>query len=496
MRRMNPARTAATSMGYKNFEPSFRRTKTEPVGDRTRSNPTFQGETNDRPFTSSRGMHGSTWDAKMHSYGRELAADPDHEDLRKALRKNSSLRDTLYGKRLELKEKRNELRQERVLLADADGNFMKNSVRRFPEQDQFEVESEHYDQLEHQRDLVGSLQYEYDQAEEEYDFAENELDSEEGNLQVLLSKYMNKHCDTGDEPTSTPSLNSHLQPEEPQYCNEEDEARMCLAEYQSRIGDARIMEERLQDLLSEQEERDTFAKKRQHLGIDLEGSDDDFTENFNYRYSEIVGELDTIYADIERLKDGLIQAGYIFPKPNPNDRPPDVLAYQAHSRPRPAYFPVERERPLSENILQTLQNNFATNRAHISRWILNTFGSSPVECARHREILRGLIDGSLEDKEWARLVFEHWKRAECGGDDDSSRGSWDEILPRELMENTPQNSATLIRTPVLLSGKSEATHAMNGFSQQFPLYTPGGHAKPYATDVELDKLSEYESRSI
>lgn len=469
---------------HKTLLSSFRGTKSEPAGGRKAFNPFIPDETIERPILLSQATHGCTCDSKMHPSIRELAVDPDHEELRKTLRKQSSLRDTLYGRRLQLKEKRNELRQERVFLADADDNFMK-SVRRFPEQDHFKLEDGQYLPLEQQRDLVGSLQYEYDQAEDEYEIAESELDNEEGKLNVLLSRLLNEHSNTGDEHTTETSLDSHPQSEEPQSANEEDEARAGLAEYQSRVGDARIMEERLQDLISEQGERHSFAKRRENLGVDLAGSDEDFTEYFQYRSSEILGELDIIYADIERLKDGLIQAGHVFPKANPTDRPPEVLADQAQSPPHPAYSPVARPTPLSGNILQSLQKNFATTGAHISRWILNTFGSSPVECARHKEILRGLRDGSLDDEKWARLVLRHWKKAESDDGDDSSRGSWDAISPRDLIEN-----------PVLLSGRSEATHAMNDFRQQFPLHTPGDHSRPYATEVELDKLSEYESRSI
>lgn len=448
---MKPGKGAAIMSGYSTFQSRFRGTKSEPAGPR-----------------------------------KECSL----EELRKALRKQSSSRDNLYGRRLQMREKRNELRQERVLLVNADDSFMK-FARRFPERDHFEFEGGPYSKLEQQRDLVGSLQYEYDQAEEEYDIAENNLINEEEKLNDLLSKYLNEPSDTSDEHTSEPTLDSHLQLEEPQYCNEEDEAHARLAEYQSRVGDARIMEERLQDLLLDREERNSFAMKREILGVDRGCSDEDFTENFRSRHTEIERELDIIYADIERLKDGLRQAGHVIPKANSTDRPPEV-----HPQPSPACSPAPRQRALSGSILQKLQKNFTKTRAHISRWILNTFGSSPVECARHKEILRELRDESLDDEEWAYLVFEHWKHADRFGDDDLSTGSWDEILPGDLPENTSQNRPIAIRTPFPLSGRSEATHAMSGFQQQFPLSARGDHAKPYATEVELDKFSEYESRSV
>ena len=303
---MKLVRKSGIMCGYRPLPPSFRKTKSEPAGDCSEYHPIISNETVER------GMQRFIWDGRMHSSERDLAVDPDHKELKKALRKQSRLRSILYGRRLQLKEKRNELRQERVLLADADGSFMK-SVRRFPEQDQFEFEDRHRLQLEQQRDLVGSLEYEYDQAEDEYDIAENDLNNEEGKLNVLLSKSLNEHSDTGDEHTTEPSSDNHLQLEEPRYCNEDDEARTRLVEYQSRVGDARILEERLQDLWLEQEERNSFAKRRENLGVEMAGSDEDFNEYCNYRRSEIFGELGIIHADIERLKDALIQAGHVFP---------------------------------------------------------------------------------------------------------------------------------------------------------------------------------------
>ncbi|MCJ1465145.1 hypothetical protein MMC07_003761 [Pseudocyphellaria aurata] len=417
---------------------------------------------------------------------RERALDADYEKLRKALEQNARSRDRLYGRRLLLKEKRNELRQERASLVDADNNFMK-SIRRFPAQDHLDFEHEDYVQLEKQRDLVGSLQYEYDRAEDDFDIEETVLSNEEGKLNVLLSRHLSERGETATETATEPSLEVHLLPEEPQGCNDEDEARARLAEYQSRVGDARIMEERLQDLLSEKEERDWFAERRDKFGVNTGASEEDIADCFDGRYAGIVDELGIIHADIERLKDGLIQAGHVFPTAEPSP------ACSPVARPRPSSgtflqspqrtflslpcFPVARLRSLSGTFLQRLPQNFAQTRLSISRWILNTFGSSPIECARHKEILRGLRDESLDDEEWVRLVLQ----AESDHNNDSS---W---------ENRDIRSGS----PVLLSGRIEATHAMNDFRQQFRLDgTLGEHARPYAKEVELDELSEEESRSV
>ena len=465
--------------------PTFRNLKSE--ADLNRSHEEVHLKTTVPDIIAKPRQHSSMQDDNINLNTSEC----DHKALKEVLRKVSNLRERLYGMRLQLKEKRNELRQKRLSLGETDATLMKY-VRHFQEPSNFRkfaFDERLYTELELQRDVVGSLQYDYDQAEDEYDMAEIELENEEVKLKLMFSDLVGKESDYEDHSMSA-SLGGHERPEEIMPPNEDDEAELRIAEFQSRVGDARIMQERLQDLLSEKWERRGNVKKMAAFNLKPAMSDREFSEDFDYQYSKIVTELKIIEADVEQLKTGLIEAGYWMPEMRPRNRPEEGLTTESHPQKSYDLSPAVGQRPVSDGVLNDLQNNFAAARARISRWLLITFGSSPVEHARHKEIIRALGDRSMDDKEWARLVFEYWKKDEF--DDDSS---WDEIFPHDLLEPTPDNKLNRTRNSILLSGKLEATNAMSDFQQQFPL-SKKDHATPYAKDLEADVLSVYESRSI
>ncbi len=467
-------------------------------------------ETTTRPIQLSHGIrsHAGDGNSNLDNNAPQPPSALDKKNLQRALTKVSDLRDRLYGKRLQLRETRNELRQERSMLAETDANFRK-SVRQFCEpnrnlkdkfEDRYHIDLEvYYRDLELQQNTVGSLQYQYDQDEDELDIGENELGIEEGRLKTLLCKFLDRDGDQVEENSSISSPADHLPPEELRYPTE-DEAHLRIAEYQSRIGDARIMHERLADLLAEQGVRRDFAKLKEKVGWEPADVDEDFDQDFEELYLEIASELEIIQADIERLKAGLIDAGYWAPETAPPKHAAEILPLRSHSHRSQASSPAARKRAKSDSIVPLLQREISTSRvrrARVSQWILVTFGSSPVEQSRHKEMLRDLGQGawgqSLDDKKWARLVFEHWDK------DGSDSSSWDEVVPQDLLDYTaPANRASNPGDSILLPGILEAEKAVNGVEQQF--HNDGDrydHSTPYSPyALELDIHSEYESRSI
>lgn len=453
--------------------------------------PASKSEIAHKPSHSSHGMHCSTQNTSQQYRMQQHPSPSDRKELKRALKKTCNLRDRQFGRRLQLKEKRNELRQERGNLGDVDTKFMK-SVREFRLQNHVSEDAleDGYRELDSQRDAVGSLQYEYDLAEDEHDEADTKLESEEGKLDALLSSLLKDNTDDEDEEVD-PDSSSEGHPNERRDPDEKNEAQVRQAEYESRAGDARILQERLQELLAEQRERLSFSKMKERLGFEQRGSDKAFAEEFDYRYPEIIGELEVVQAEVEQLKNGLIETGLWVPETIPLRKPPDELALQSFSPSNQTQVPILRKRSTSDSVLHYLEKNISSAKARISRWILITIGSSPVERVRHKGMLQTLGDGSIDDKKWARLVFETLK----DHDDESSRGSWEKILPEHLLEHMPENRLFPSGASILLSGSLEAENAMNDFKQRFP---SEDHAISYKFpgDLELDNDSEYESRSV
>lgn len=440
-------------------------------------------ETQIKPPSPSNAMYDSyPADAKISP--QEFLDLTDFEELRREIKKFSTSCEKLYGRRLQMKEKRNELRQERNLQMASDAKFMR-IIRENRPQPKHGFE-EIYTQLELQRDVVGVLQYDYDQAEDEHDVAENQLDKEGERLTKLLQKFLPNDKDD-DESSLNTSWDSSPEPDRLPESKIYGEGQIRLMEYQSRIGDARIMQERLQELISERERRLSFASKRGNHQMSNDGFDEDFSEQFNTTSKE----LEFINTDVQRLKEALQNDGYLdFSPIEQIPRIPEVL----DPHPLPPAAP-KKNRPTSDSILPTLQKHYGVARARINWWILVTFGHSPVELRRHKEILRDLGYTVSDDRKWANRVFEFWKK----DDECLSIGSWGEIEQQDLPEYDRAPRFSRMPSSILLSGRSKAEDAVHEYEQQFPFSSgaPKDRSTPFDTNIlELDMLSEYESRSV
>lgn len=437
--------------------------------------------------------------------------DADRLKLKRSLKKVADLRDGLYGKRLKLKERRNELRQELSILSEADAKFMK-AVRQYCSRNHHvlegDFEEKYYTDMEQQRDVVGSLQYDYDKEEEEHDVVENELVVEEEKLSIMVSKFLDQGNDE-EALRSNPSSEHHLLPQETTYPPKTDK-EAAIEEYQSRQGDARIMQERLAELLAEKDLRRTFAKKRENLGWGFVESEEDFAQEFNYQFREIESELGIIQADVKRLKDGLVQSGYLEPEPDPTTQPASLFPGLPPIQPPPRIqaqspVPVGRNRAMSDSIAPLVEKEIYTARvreSRVSQWILVTFGSYPVEQSQQSAILRDLevevIGGAPYEKTWARtvrLVFDHLKKHNVL--DDESRSSWDDIGQQDLLSYTTDKRASQPGDYVFLKGMLEVEQAVNRLEEQFPDKAEQyDHTIPYGPSaLRMDLHLEYESRS-
>lgn len=494
------------------IKPSLRLLKSDPgrLGNKNRL-PTYRFEGN--PLHPIKPLHDLHSADDHHSQSQDASIseiDADRLKLKRSLRKVADLRDGLYGKRLKLKERRNELRQELSILSEADAKFMK-AVRQYCSRNDVlegDFEEKYYTDMEQQRDIVGCLQYDYDQEEDEHDVAENELVVEEENLSIMVSKFLDQGNDE-EALRSNPSSGRHLLPQEIRYPPKTDK-EAAIEEYQSRQGDARIMQERLAELLAEKEVRQTFAKKRENLGWGFEESEEEFAQEFNYRFCEIESELGIIQADVKRLKADLVQSGYMESEPASAIQPASLFSFPPIQPPPRihAQSPVQvgRNRAKSDSIAPLVEKEISTARvreSRVSQWILVTFGSSPVQQSQQSAILRDLevevIGGeSLYEETWARtvrLVFDRLKKHNVL--DDESRSSWDNIGQQDLLSYTPDKRASQPGDYVFLKGMLEVEQAVNRLEEQFPdKAEKHDHTIPYGPSaLRMDLHVEYESRS-
>ena len=227
-------------------------------------------------------------------------SDAELQRLRTASHRLHKLRDKLYRSRLKLKELRNELRDERENINELEAKLM-TALRQMRYVADFKIPTfeTFYQELEERRDVFGSLQYDYDQAEEEHETIEAQLEQQEDVLQQILSRIT---AQVDDNDTDIPSVStSPLSETFPSLQNTQNPSSWHEEElYQSRLGDARIVRERLQEISFEMEE---IIRRRAAVAM-VQTTDVSDTESMievKLAFSKTEAELKFIENDIEAL---------------------------------------------------------------------------------------------------------------------------------------------------------------------------------------------------
>ena len=145
----------------------------------------------------------------------------------------------------------------------------------------------------------------------------------------------------------------------------------------------------------------------------------------------------------------------------------------ADSEPNRAQFHAGRLRNQSDSALAIIRQNFPKVRPRINWWILHTFGCSSIDYvqrARDKALLQDLSDVTLDDEDWARLVFDHW-RQEMERDQNSnpSDGSWADVSAQDLPESRHVRPYTVGGSYLLLSTEmSKAQCTIDNYDLLFP----------------------------
>ena len=378
----------------------------------------------------------------------------DLQKLRAASHRLHKLRDKLYRSRLKLKELRNELRDERGNVNDLEANLMTTlrqmrhvGVSKIPA---FETS---YQELEERRDAFGSLQYDYDQAEEEHENVEAQLEQQEDVMQQILSKITAQVDDTAVEiPSISTSPLSAIFPDlentENLSCGLEEER------YQSRLGDARIVRERLQEISFEMEDR----KRRRATVARVQIADLDDTESMRemkLAYLTTEAELESIEKDLETLSRD---------KRCDDHHPRRTGCPNASRIISPRHTKSDIGNAHDFHHLNNIQSKINQKRSH-SRWIPS----------RHRDVASTPSNQSLQDTSWAHFVLRKSDEVDITSYSDSGEASGSLGL-LQYMSVHPSLSSTALK-------------AVHNFSLQF------SHSEiPLKAQSEMS-WSEYDRRT-
>lgn len=156
------------------------------------------------------------------SNSRSTASEVEKADLKRARRNVTASRNDLFRRRLLLKEQRNALHEERTNVAELEADllsFVRQSynnrvVSSTSSGPDFSISlGDKITALECKRDELGSLQYDYDEAEREYNMKEPDHEEEEQSLEDLVSRLLGLGDSSGDAASST-ATNDMLRPTE------------------------------------------------------------------------------------------------------------------------------------------------------------------------------------------------------------------------------------------------------------------------------------------
>ncbi|MCJ1364680.1 hypothetical protein MMC16_003795 [Acarospora aff. strigata] len=329
---------------------------------------------------------------------------------RKAHRKIARLREKIGSSRLRLKEKRNELREGRTRASDLDAQFIR-VIRQSWQEGQIVDQgslSGLYQEVQAARDILGPLEDDYNQEEDELDEAEFELNDQEEQVYSLYPGDMSSAGSDGEDERSVPSSFVFLDSTRNDVAESAQPGKSALDEYKSRLGDVNIISERLEDLRLEREQYLEEERLRDRIDLELYPPNRVFLDAYDDHHAELKQKLDHAITDARRLRQKALEEGAVVDELL-SPATPIFNRYRAlpsRDDEAPALFTEHQ----SDGVVPNLLNDFASTRARINRWILDTLKNSPVERANHKAILMAINDQCLDDEVWARLVFKYWRR--------------------------------------------------------------------------------------
>ncbi|MCJ1388258.1 hypothetical protein MMC18_001103 [Xylographa bjoerkii] len=430
---------------------------------------------------------------------------------RTLLQKASELRLAVFQSRLRLREQRNELREERSALAEVDARFISFIRDAWEQNKQLEKLGleQIYGELLSTRDNYGSLQYEYDQSEDEFEALEAELDE----LEVVLGSTQRSVPDASDddtgmgsivEPTSLSSrASSPYRKGEPHYG--------IVERYQSRVGDANIARERLEDIWYDAHVKRKEASSNKRLRQLEERARPASLGSYESAYQS-VQDLKVAYSaafkDFQLIKEDVVdmckearETGFDVVAPVWPWVPSTILDSDAGTKESRASSPAPTHQ--SDSALPSLRHNFGLARARVNKWILDRLQGSAIEHTRHKTELQDLQHYSMTDESWARFVLKYWRKDYYSKD--VSQDAWEFVS----YPGSSQRDNWTIGAQLDGLIASEAPRAVQDFDFHFsalrkqiarPKKSEFSYSKhrnsPYGAHLDLDTLSEYQSRSF
>ena len=388
-------------------------------------------------------------------------------------------RESLYRRRLSLKEKRNKIREERIYVAELQAKLFTSISRSLDLGSPIEesLVRKLHTQITAKTDELGALQYDYDQAEEEYDIAEEELNDQEDVERETLepssfdvrTQSSHSDCEAGAKESAGFQLSDleHLQGV--QARRSLSSTQINQTRYYRKSSIRKTGQDSVNTLVQSQE----VAAEAESI---KEDSDHDILEaTFFVRFTTTPGEqnghivpvVESTAADPTSTKGELV-----FQE---DGRQWESVSHQGFfwgtdTEPSQAVDMDSRSKARSDSGLMAHRKALIRRRSRIIWWLFNTFGSSWVDyLERARNKLQPGAFEKLDDEKWARLVYSHWTRDQLPPGTSDIPG---DVKARDTANHGHVEAQSLGGSYLLLpSGQSKVQNSVRNIDRLFSGYS-------------------------
>lgn len=339
--------------------------------------------------------------------------------IRKAKEEIENLRSKVISNRLELREYRVELKQRRASLRQMQARFWRSLKGHWENHEGLDIVAlaELYNKIDKILDESGPEEERYDEKEDDLDWLEYKLSQLENRFYDTDAKLAELGSGFTDSSSSTSSMRSQSV-----IPNQSASETSVTYRYLSRVGDLKIVQERLLELEDEKSQYLDIEQSRAAMGLDSYQPNVEFLATFDEVKNEHEKELQRIGNDLRELEDlknvhenelrgigadlreledshGLnedLQRLHTTSdsKMSSAVKTPNMtnLASQPVSRDHYSEGPRKPDHRLiprykSDGDLLSGFENGLTNRQRTNEWIDQSLSASAIERARHRTIL-------------------------------------------------------------------------------------------------------------
>lgn len=324
-------------------------------------------------------------------------------------------RTSLFEDRLRARELRNALRHQRSVTTDADIAFM-DALRVFAAENpslQTSTIFTLYEDCQKARDL-------YQPLEDNYNTAENLLDQKDFELGEIEDENLAREESEVFEPNDGDDVSAELDGMQDSSVSIGSDAQFTryppvVLDYFSRIGDANLIRERLDDLRGHRATLVEHQQSREHLGIPLDPESEQFLADFDKVHTQLLAQLADAEDDISRVKTSCERAGLLngdgTVQNEEDEQDEGILTFGSTRTDHDSLLLRERDKRLTfSDISIDSTETWRINKAKfIDRWFLVGLRGSRLEIS-HLKSLPNLQALNVDGERLNELVLEWWPK--------------------------------------------------------------------------------------